>query len=104
MALNSVTSSKPAQTMASTSNSSTATAESSDTSATPAAPVVELKLQRSELLAFGAILPHESAGLTLYGATSPTHLLNLRTGRNWSAWQWQQVIRDAYETMTGPST
>jgi hypothetical protein len=89
--------------MASNSNSSTTTAVNSVTSATHAAPVAELKLQRSELLAFGAILPHEASGLRLYGAASPTHVLNLRTGRNWSAWQWQQVIRDAYERITGPS-
>jgi hypothetical protein len=80
------------------------TAANSGTSVTPAAPVVELKLQRSELLAFGAILPHESAGLILCGAASPTHTLNLRTGRNWTAWQWQQVIQDAFERMTGPSS
>lgn len=80
------------------------TAENFATSATPAVPVVELKLQRSELLAFGAILPHEAAGLILYGAASPTRTLNLRTGRNWTAWQWQQVIKDAFERMTGPSS
>jgi hypothetical protein len=80
------------------------TAMTSATSPTPAAGVAELKLQRSELLAFGAILPHEASGLILYGSASPTHVLNMRTGRNWSAWQWQHVIRDAYERVTGPST
>ncbi|MGA0839948.1 MAG: hypothetical protein ACO3P1_08655 [Pseudomonadales bacterium] len=79
------------------------TAADSATSPTPAAPVVELKLQRSELLAFGAILPHEAAGLAL-GPYSPTRTLNLRTGRNWSAWQWHQIIRHEYERMTGPTS
>lgn len=77
-------------------------AASSATTRTPAAPVAELKLQRSELLAYGAILPHEAGGLLL-GSYSPTRQLNLRTGRNWSAWQWQEVLRSEYERITGPS-
>ncbi len=69
---------------------------------TPAAPVAELKLHRSEILAFGAILPHEAAGLILHGCASPTKTLNLRSGLNWSAWQWQAVLREAYERIAGP--
>lgn len=88
--------------MAFPSASSTTTAAGSTTAATPAAPVAELKLQRSELLAYGAILPHEAGGLLL-GSYSPTRALNLRTGRNWSAWQWQEVLRRDYERITGPT-
>jgi len=76
--------------------------ESSTTPQTPAAQAAELRLQRSELLAYGAILPHEAGGLLL-GAYSPTRALNLRTGRNWSAWQWQEVLRSDFERMTGPT-
>lgn len=78
------------------------TAASFTTPVNPADPAAELRLQRSELLAYGAILPHEAGGLLL-GAYSPTRQLNLRTGRNWSAWQWQEVLRRDYERMTGPT-
>lgn len=78
-------------------------AANSATTPTPAAPAAELKLQRSELLAFGAILPHEVGGLHI-GPSSPTRQLNLRTGRNWSAWQWQEVLRSDFERMTGPAS
>jgi hypothetical protein len=77
-------------------------AANSATTRTPAAPAAELRLQRSELLAYGAILPHEAGGLLL-GSYSPTRQLNLRTGRNWSAWQWHEVLRSEYERMTAPS-
>jgi hypothetical protein len=81
--------------------STTKTAATATTLA-PVAPAAELKLQRSELLAFGAILPHEAGGLLL-GSYSPTRELNLRTGRNWSAWQWHEVLRADFERMTGPT-
>jgi hypothetical protein len=97
------TSSKPAQPMASHSDCSTTTADGSAINVTRQASAAELRLQRSELLAFGAILPHEAGGLLL-GSYSPTRQLNLRTGRNWSAWQWQEVLRSDYERMTGPTS
>lgn len=88
--------------MASPSASTTATTDPSAITPTRAAAADELQLQRSELLAFGAILPHEASGLLL-GHYSPTRQLNLRTGRNWSAWQWQQVLQQHYERLSGPS-
>jgi hypothetical protein len=80
----------------------TSTADASATTPTSAAPVAELKLHSSQILAFGAILPHEAAGLRLF-ELSPTRQLNMMTGRNWSPWQWQQVLRERYEQMTGPA-
>jgi hypothetical protein len=103
MALNFVRPSKPVSTTAFPSESSTTTPESSTTPATPVEPAADLKIQRSELLAFGAILPHEAGGLILTGSYSPTRQLNLRTGRNWSPWQWQEVLRKDYERITGPT-
>ena len=88
--------------MTSPSDSATSTAAGSATSATPAGPAAELRIQRSELLAYGAILPHEVGGLLL-GSYSPTRELNLRTGRNWSAWQWQQVLSEHYARIAGPA-
>lgn len=66
-------------------------AAASATPVTPPAGAAELHLQRSELFAFGAILPHEAAGLRL-GISSPTRALNRRSGRRWSAQQWLALL------------
>jgi len=88
--------------MTSPSDSPTSTADDSGTTPTSAEPAAELRLHASQLLAFGALLPHEAAGLRLH-ELSPTRRLNLMTGRCWSPWQWQEVLRDRYERITGPT-
>jgi hypothetical protein len=67
-----------------------------------AAPVQALELQRSEVLGFGAVLPHEAAGLRL-GCHSPTLELNRRSGRRWSAAQWQAWLEPHYLAMVSPT-
>lgn len=58
-------------------------------------------LRRSEVLAFGAALFHETGGISL-GIYSPTRILNHRTGLHWSAEQWWSVIQPHYEAIVNP--
>lgn len=54
------------------------------------------------MLAFGAILPHEAAGLNL-GIHSPRRRLNDLSGRCWSAAQWMAVLAPYYATIVSPA-
>lgn len=54
------------------------------------------------MLAFGAILPHEAAGLNL-GIHSPRRRLNRLSGRRWSAAQWMTILAPYYATIVSPA-
>lgn len=62
----------------------------------------QLCLHYTEVLGFAVGLYHEIGGIKL-GIHSPTRILNQRTGLQWTAQQWFDLLEPHYERIISPT-